>query len=167
MEQKIFKFEPKSLDTAGTFEGMLSPYNRVDLGGDMVMPGAFTRTIEENGGRVPLLLGHDQNVILGDLGLYDTAEGLRVKGTLDMDLAAARDTYTNLTKRRLRGLSIGYRSLKAKMEGGIRKLSEIQLFEGSLCLFPMEPTAQVSSVKVQDEVLHQLLRTFSLFGGAR
>lgn len=164
MEKKSFRFELKSLDDVGTFEGMLSPYNRVDLGGDMILPGAYTKSLAESGGKVPLLLGHEHNALIGDLFLRDTPEGLRAKGVLDMELSSARDVYVNLSKRRLRGMSIGYEAVKKWMEDGVRKLGEIALREGSLCLWPMEPHARVESVKARQDVI-ALLRDFHLFDG--
>ena len=43
----------------GRFEGYLSVFGNEDRYGDIVEPGAFTRTIEQNGGRFPLLWFHD------------------------------------------------------------------------------------------------------------
>lgn len=36
-------FEVKAVDDAGNFEGYASVFNNVDLGDDVILPGAFTR----------------------------------------------------------------------------------------------------------------------------
>jgi phage head maturation protease len=38
------------------------------------------------------------------------------------------------------------------MDGGIRKLSEIKLWEISLTPFPMNPEAMITSVKGEDQI---------------
>jgi Escherichia/Staphylococcus phage prohead protease len=171
MERKTLKFKPDSLDEVGTFTGMLSPYGRVDYQNDSILPGAYEKTIRDSGGKIPLLLGHDEKVLIGDLFLLDTPAGLRVKGVLDMELSAARDVHINLVKKRLRGMSIGYNAIRKFMENGVRKLAEIALREGSLTIWPAEPTALVDGVKSDDEAkkaeIIALLKGFSLFGEPR
>ncbi len=36
-------FELKAVDEAGNFEGYAAVFNNVDLGDDVILPGAFTR----------------------------------------------------------------------------------------------------------------------------
>ncbi len=38
-------FELKSISSAGIFEGYVSVFNNVDLGGDVILPGAFTDSL--------------------------------------------------------------------------------------------------------------------------
>jgi phage head maturation protease len=47
MLKKSFPLEVKELDDAGTFVGFASVYGNVDSYGDIVMPGAFDRTMRE------------------------------------------------------------------------------------------------------------------------
>ena len=58
MERKRFSLKIKSVDDTGTFTGLGAAYNNVDLGGDKIMPGAFTRTLAA-GKQFPLLWQHD------------------------------------------------------------------------------------------------------------
>ena len=46
----------------GSFAGSLAVYNNIDLGGDLIEPGAFTKTIKEHGDQVPLLWQHKPDV---------------------------------------------------------------------------------------------------------
>lgn len=151
-ETKDFRLEIKTLDDeSGTFTGILSAYNVVDLGNDMVEPGAFTKNMEEAGSLRPLLWQHKTDEPIGQLDLKDSAEGLLVTGTLDLNLQRAREAYSLIKKGIIKGLSIGYRAIRKKMEGGIRHLKEIELFEGSIVTFPMLPLAQVTTVKTTDQ----------------
>jgi hypothetical protein len=45
MERKRFSLKIKSVDDTGKFTGLTASYNTVDLGGDKILPGAFTRTL--------------------------------------------------------------------------------------------------------------------------
>lgn len=148
MNTKDFKFELKaSSDETGTFEGILSVYNVVDLGNDMVLPGAFTKTIKENAGVVPMLWQHKSDEPIGQLELSDSPEGLMVKGNIALEVARGREAYTLLKRGVIKGLSIGYEAVKKNTEKGIRMLKEVRLWEGSVVTFPMLPAAQVTTVK--------------------
>jgi len=57
----------------------------------------------------------------------------------------------------LKGLSIGYPIVKAAAANGARLLKEIKLAEVSLVTFPMNPEAQVLSVKEQECAARQLM----------
>lgn len=153
MNNLAFRFEMKSLQEDGTFEGMLSVFNVVDLGGDLIEPGAFTKTIEENAGAVPMLWQHDTTQPIGTLQLKETAEGLAVKGKLILTVQRAREAYDLLKAGVIRGLSIGYKAIadKTKFVKGVRHIAEIKLYEGSVVTFPMLPIAQVTNVKAEQK----------------
>jgi HK97 family phage prohead protease len=147
-------FEIKA-NEEGTFEGFLATYDNVDYGGDVIRKGAFTKTIQENDGNINLLWRHNVDLPLGTLELQDKDEGLWVKGKLLIDsdppIQKAQDAYTFLKSKIVLGLSIGFKTVKAKMVDGARNLLEISLKEGSLVMFPMNPLAQVASIKELEE----------------
>lgn len=153
MNNLAFRFEMKSLQDDGTFEGMLSVFNVVDLGGDLIEPGAFTKTIDENAGTVPMLWQHDTTQPIGTLQLKETSEGLAVKGKLILTVQRAREAYDLLKAGVIRGLSIGYKAIadKTKFIKGVRHIAEIKLYEGSVVTFPMLPVAQVTNVKAEQK----------------
>lgn len=152
MQTKDFRFELKSVNENGTFEGYLSVYGVVDLGNDVVEKGAFTKTISENNGRVPLLWNHDSSKDIGLLHLSDDAHGLKVSGDMFIvESPLARERHA-MAKRyheagRPVGLSIGYEAIKKDMVQGVRHLRELRLHEGSMTLFPMLPVAQLTGIK--------------------
>lgn len=144
---KDFRIDLKQVNDDGTFEGILSVFNVVDLGGDLIKPGAFTKTIKEKGGAVPCLWQHDSGRPIGTLVLTETDEALNVSGKLALGVQQAREAWELLKAGVIRGLSIGYRAVKHERVNGIRHLKEIELFEGSIVTFPMLPLATVTSVK--------------------
>jgi len=148
-EIKKFSFEIKQVDEDGTFEGYLSKYDVVDLGKDVVKKGAFTKTIQESGGEVPLLWQHDHTSPIGSLKLEDRDEGLWVKGKLALEVQKAKEAYELVKAGVIKGLSIGYQTMREKMDGSIRNLLEISLKEGSIVTFPMLPLARIESVKAE------------------
>lgn len=150
-KQRQFRMAVKSLNDDGSFEGMLSPYNNVDDGGDLVEPGAFTKTLQENGNKIPSLWQHKTDCPIGELLLQDTPEGLMCKGQLLLDIPEAKKAYLLLKAKIVKGLSIGYDTIKSQMVDGVRHLKEIRLWEGSVVTFPMNTLAQVTDVKARGE----------------
>lgn len=149
LEYKTFPFLTETAESKpGSFSGKASPYGIVDLGNDKVMPGAFTVSLKENGGVVPVCNAHDQKDVIGLATVEDGPEGLMVKsGQLELELQSARDTHIRMKSGLVRGLSIGYRTMRSKKVGGVRELHEVKLFEVSPVAFPMAPPAQINSVK--------------------
>lgn len=141
--------EIKSLTEDGSFTGLLSPYGVVDQVADMVMAGAFTKTITEQQFRIPLLWQHKDEEPIGWLELKDAADGLHVVGQLDLDTQKGRDAHSSILKRYVKGLSIGFKTLRFIIESGVRKIMEAKLFEGSIVTFPAALEAQIAEVKAR------------------
>lgn len=137
----------KDITSTGTFEGVLSAYNNVDLGKQLVEPGAFTKTIQEHGPTVPMLWQHKSDTPIGTLTLIDGPDALRVKGQLLMELDDAKKAYLLIKAQVVKGLSIGYDTIKDAIEGGVVHLKELRLWEGSIVTFPMNQLATITAVK--------------------
>ena len=72
--------------------------------------------------------------------------GLWVKGRLLTDVAKGREAASLIGAGAIDGLSIGYRTVKARKDDkGGRLLSELELWEVSLVTFPMLPDARVGA----------------------
>jgi hypothetical protein len=133
------RLEIKAIAEDGSFEGRLSPYGNVDDGGDVVEPGAYTKTIQERGPKVPLLWQHKTDEPIGDLTLDDRPDGLYCKGQLLMSLATAQKAYLLI--------KAGILLLKEAYVNSVRHLKEVKLYEGSIVTFPMNEQALITSVK--------------------
>ena len=140
-----------ALEADGTFAGYASLFGKPDLGRDMVMPGAFAATLRRRGAAgVRMLWQHDPNQPIGTwLDMREDARGLYVKGRLAGGVGKAREVLALIRAGALDGLSIGYRTVRARKDAaaGVRRLLEVDLFEVSVVTFPMLPGARVESVK--------------------
>jgi uncharacterized protein len=146
MERRDFNLKIKSLDDAGTFVGLGAVYGNVDLGNDVIDPGAFSRTLSA-GKSFPVLWQHDAASPIGHCKITDTRDGLQVNGTLMLSDPTAQKAYTFMKAGVVKGLSIGYDTIQSTYDGDIRHLTELKLWEISCVTFPMNESAQVSGVK--------------------
>ena len=126
--------------------GYASVFGARDRGGDRVMPGAFAASLAQ-GRKVRMLWQHDPAQPIGVWEeLREDARGLYVKGRLLPDVAKGREALSLVAAGALDGLSIGYRTTRArKTEGGGRELAEVDLWEVSLVTFPMLEDARVAA----------------------
>lgn len=147
METLNFPFELKSLDDdAGTFEGYAAVFGNVDKGGDVLEPGSLTKTVTERP-TVPILWQHDPKEPIGVGTLSVDGVGLKVAGTLALDVQRAREARSLMQMGALGGMSIGYRAVKKAYQGGVRLLKEVAVHEFSPVTFPMNDLATFSGVK--------------------
>jgi Escherichia/Staphylococcus phage prohead protease len=165
MPIQAYSFEVKSLGDAGQFSGIASTYGNRDQQGDVVAPGAFARTLSEGGKQRPLLWQHQQPV--GLVTLRDSPAGLLAEGQLSLGVQLAKDAYTLMKDGVVRGLSIGFQTLRDEVKGGVRQLLEVKLFEVSLVTFPANEMASVTSVKsLQRDELSRAARELKEFYAA-
>ena len=150
-EVKFISLDFKQVETDGTFEGYASLFNREDLGRDMVMPGAFRETLASRGARgVKLLFQHDANQPIGVwTTLEEDGRGLYARGRLMREVGKAREVMALMRAGALDGLSIGFRTVKARRDkaSGVRRLDKIDLWEISIVTFPLLPEARIAATK--------------------
>lgn len=133
------------------FDGHGSVFKNVDYGGDIVLPGAFKRTLSEHrkAGTLPQMFWmHDPSRVPGKwLAMSEDDDGLVVKGVLaETDLG--NEIHTLLKMDAVRGLSIGYKTRDQDFDKqGNRLIKEAELWEVSVVSLPMNPLAQVAHVK--------------------
>ncbi len=174
METKCCHFDLKSIDEKGTFEGYAATFGNVDLGGDVILAGSFRKSLNDNGGDVPILWNH-RDLIGRNLEAKEDSKGLWVRGQINLEVQAGREAYALAKQGAVKGLSIGYTVPRDKSNydaDGNRVLREVKWMEYSLTPFPLNPQAQVTSVKEQDEtaeavaalrgVQHRLSRVLGL-----
>lgn len=159
--KKFVQFDIKSLTEKGEFSGIASAYGNVDLGGDVVQPGAFKNALAERGAERPILWQHrsDSPIGLGTFKETDTAL-LIEKATLELALPDAMKAYTLLKAGIVKGLSIGYEAVSWEWRKSddpdawpTRVIKEAKLWETSVVTFPMNEQAMVTAVKSVDQAL--------------
>ena len=171
-EQSEVKYETGSLDIQaeikaeasdeeGVFTGYGSIFNNKDLGNDIVLEGAFAKSLARKGAKgVKLLYQHRADEPIGVYEeILEDRKGLKVKGRLAMGTQRGREVYELMKMGALDGLSIGFRvdskGYDYDERGKRRKLKEVDLMEISAVTFPMNPRARVAQVKGADRTVRE------------
>jgi HK97 family phage prohead protease len=147
----------------GEFEGHGSIFGNEDLGGDVVMPGAFKRTLAKHrkSGSLPQMFWmHDPSRVPGKwLSMSEDDDGLKVKGVL-ADTPLGNEIRTLLQMDAVKGLSIGYSVTDDDWDkDGRRLLKDVELWEVSVVSLPMNPLAQVAHAKSQLSAIGEYVPT--------
>lgn len=155
-------FELKAVDDAGNFEGYAAVFNNVDLGDDVILPGAFTRVKTTRGGKLKLALYHDLTRLVGAADYTQDDHGLYLKGKVNLAVSYARDAYELMKAEILDSMSIGFNTIKDDFEERagrrVRIIKEAELWEASFVPFGMNPAAQVLTVKSDIRLFENALR---------
>ena len=134
------------IDADGRFAGYASVFNRLDSGGDIVLPGSFVKSLAKKRGRIRLLFQHDPKEPVGTWeSMAEDSHGLFVTGRLVPGVPRSDALRRLIENRALDGLSIGFRTVKASRQAGKRLLHEIDLYEVSIVTFPMMEEARIAS----------------------
>jgi uncharacterized protein len=145
-------FAPRAtIDADGTVEGYASLFGELDQARDMMMRGAFAETLSVRGiRRVPMLFQHNPSEPVGIwLELREDHRGLFARGRLIPEVARGRELLSLLRAGAIDGLSIGFRTSKARIDPQtrIRRIYAVDLWEISIVTFPMLTGARVRAVK--------------------
>lgn len=137
------------IDADGYFAGYASVFGEVDQGGDIVMPGAFKKSLAKKGrDGVRLLFQHDPKEPIGIWErLAEDGIGLWAEGRLLPGVPRADALLRLIEASAIDGLSIGFRAVRATREAasGHRRLWQIDLWEISIVTFPMMEGARIVS----------------------
>lgn len=153
MNRKSFNLEIKAVQEDGFFSGYGAVFGNVDWYNDVILPGAFSKTLEEwalKNKFPPVLWNHNDSEPIGVYTkIYEDAKGLYVEGRLLInDVPRAKSTHALLKAGAIDGLSIGYITKKAnKQTNGIRELVELGLGEISIVTTPANEESLITSVK--------------------
>jgi len=153
-EYKTLEFKLTNIDAEGrTVEGIAAVFGNIDLGGDIIHPGAFTKTLAERGNKVKFLWQHDRAEPIGKpVEIREGPGGLHIKAVIS-DTARGRDALALLRDGAIDSMSIGYDPIAGGTdytrdgENTVRNLREIKLWEFSLVTFPMNEAAVVTGLK--------------------
>ncbi len=141
---------------SGTISGWASVFNVIDHQDDIVVPGAFKKTISEwraSGRTIPLALDHEHTSegIVGSItDLAETSFGLKF-GAKFSSVPRAQEARTKALEKDLSGLSVFgpviERSFEERDGRSLRILRQVGLMEISLTGFPANDRAMVTTVK--------------------
>lgn len=157
MKKMVVPFEVKEITEDADyfiFEGYASTFNNVDLGNDAVVKGAFLETVatlmaSNKTGKLPALWQHDCDDPIGSYTeLREDNYGLFVKGRLPKaDTFVSGRVMPQMKAESVTAMSIGYSVIDYAIEGGVRLLKKLKLWEISLVTTPMNPMAEITGFK--------------------
>lgn len=155
---KGVKLETKLSADRRKFEAYASTFGNVDSDQDIILPGAFTKTIAEAfpAKRVKVLWQHNwaQPIGLPTVMLQDS-KGLFTETELGRS-TLARDAANDVEDGIVDRLSIGFwipAGKSARRPDGVREISEVALMEYSLVTFPANDQAIITGVKSLREMV--------------
>lgn len=116
--------------TTGMVKGYFSIFGNIDSDKDMVMPGAFTKTLNEQGGRVRHLWQHDPAYPLSRPVLNQDSKGLGFESKIT-PTTYGKNVVLLYDDGVVDEHSMGYRVVKRTKRDNYQELNELKLWEGS------------------------------------
>ncbi|HCR3770512.1 TPA: HK97 family phage prohead protease [Proteus mirabilis] len=141
--------------TQGIFEGYAAVFSNTDSDGDIILPGAFKSVLANQKRKVAMFYNHRAWEL--PVGKWDHMEedskGLLVRGQLTPGHSGAQDLKAAMKHGTVEGMSVGFCCVREDFDvtssGRIFKNISM-LREISICTFPANEQAQVSSLKSVD-----------------
>jgi HK97 family phage prohead protease len=141
-------------ENRATVIGYASTFGNTDLAGDIIEAGAFKACIDRinaKGGTIPMLDSHKVDSPIGVwTRLEETERGLMAEGRLTMSVQRAAEVRDLINDGAIRSLSIGFvaRNDHYDRERNARIIEEIDLKEISTVVFPANPQADITALKL-------------------
>ncbi len=152
------------IDENGRFSGYAAIFNRPDQGGDIIKPGAFRKSLaNKKNNPIKLLFQHDPKEPVGIWeNICEDGFGLWVQGRLLPKINRARELKNLINNGAIDGLSIGFKTEKARRDriSGYRYIFQLNLWEISIVTFPMMEGARIkpnTSLPANDNLLARSL----------
>lgn len=158
MYQVKSNYELKDIDEQkGIISAYVSIFGNVDSGGDITMPGAFTKTIKERGPsadrpRIKHLWMHDIYQIIGvPQEITEDSKGLLVRSKFGTD-DFSQDKFKQHVDGLVTEFSYGYDVIKDNVKsdpqhGEVRELTELKLWEYSSVTWGMNELTHIVEAK--------------------
>ena len=148
---------------SNTVKGYFSVFGNKDADGDIIAPGAYTKSLKENGQRVLHLYQHDSmrplsSVRGGSLKLSEDARGLAFESTIS-PTSWGKDVIQLIQDGVLNENSIGFSVVKSMERKGYRELIELRLWEGSSVSFGANDQALNTKSAFTEDVLQKKMQT--------
>lgn len=144
---------------SGIVKGYFSVFGNKDSDGDVIMQGAFKKSLQENYRRIKHLWQHDVWRPLSGtkndmLKVYEDSYGLAFESKIS-ETSYGKDALVLYQDGVVDEQSVGFITIKAEDKGSYREIREVKLFEGSAVTWGANEMAQVVSVKhmVKEQLL--------------
>ena len=168
---KSFEGNVKDVDSKqGIVSGYFSAFGMVDSDGDIMMPGAFKRSIQDWGpeakGRVKHLLNHNPSQPLGKiLELKEDSYGLFYRSQVGSH-RLGQDFIKMVESDLIGEHSIGFRILREQKSAEANEIHEVMLYEGSsLTAWGANEYTPILGIKSSDNVIkmQEQIKSFEKF----
>ena len=156
MEYKAQIFEAKAVpDGKNLFvEGYAAVFGNEDSYNDIIVAGAFTKTIAgKEGKRIKLCLQHDMEDIVGKIvELKEDEKGLWFKAKIS-NTTMGKDLAILIEDDAINEISIGYQSIVWEVDEvrNVRLLKEVKLYEISFVSRAANPQAIIQATEIKSE----------------
>lgn len=154
MEKLIYKTAPvgelMDTDDKRYVKGYGSVFGNIDSDGDMLMPGAYAKTIKENGYRVKYLYQHDMSKPIGKMSeLYEDQKGLGFVAEVP-ETRLGKDVIELMKAGVITENSVGILPIQKGYNDNIREITEVKLYEISAVTMAANDQAKITNVKSQN-----------------
>ena len=144
--------------------GYAAVSGNLDSTGDIIQPGAFTRTLALQGASRVTLRSHDVDRVIGVGVFVEDVYGLFGKYRFVPGVRDSEETLALVKAGAISGISIGYSVVDggATFKNGNRILTDLDLWETSFVTFPANDLARVlDSDEKALQVINDTLRTLT------
>ena len=164
MDKKSLILETKDIslqeeNTVGYLKAIVSVFNNVDLVNEVVLPGAYAKSLAN---KLPAAVqSHEwdnpvaktieaKELLPGDPLLPESIRslgGLYVSAEFPLEIEASKQAYLKIKNGLVDEFSVGYRVVDKYEENGITYLKELELLEWSVVMRGANPATKVIEVK--------------------
>ena len=142
-------------EAKGIITGYFSVFGNKDSDSDIIVPGAYTKTLKENYNRIKHLYQHDPWKPLSgtknnNLTLSQDAYGLKYESIVSKT-SYGRDVIRLHLDGVIDENSVGFQTIKSEDKKGYRELQELKLWEGSSVTWGANDMAMNTGVKSMDK----------------
>ncbi len=158
LKYKSNSLELKDIDEKqGIIQGYASVFGNKDSDGDVIVKGAYSKTINENKNRIAFLYQHDITKPIGkNLNLNEDAYGLKFEAQFS-NSTLGRDVAIMAAEGIIKEVSVGFRTIKGAPKDDNYEIQEVKLYEYSLVTLAANPLAMVTDLKTEVEKKNYLL----------
>ncbi len=149
----------------GIVSGYFAVFGNKDLDGDIIEPGAFTKTVMERGPQgkqlIKYLLDHDKNKVVAKItNLYEDSKGLRYEAKIGTH-TAGQDFQKMIESELINQHSFGFRTIKEQYDAQSKSnmIKEVMMYEGSAVQFlGANPETTFIDLKSEEDAFEYLSR---------
>ena len=150
-------------ETEGIVKGMGSIFGNVDSDGDVIVKGAYTKTISENRNRIKYLYQHRLDQPIGTMKeLNETPEGLEFVAQLAVKTRLGKDVMEMIKAGVITENSVGFATVKQEFNKSeaVNYIKEVKLYEISAVTLAANPLALIDEIKGTSQSKQELIKSY-------